>query len=194
MTQGSVSWLTHGSVCAAAGAAKARRTTAESNVRRADIGWTDGVGSRRAQGLSRTVTQPVNMTFGSRVVQACAMPCDSGDEHDLPVGAPRSQGLEGVGNPVERVAGADHGPNRLSRVHAKERSEDLGNARRLVELVGPPMETDDGDVLEQDAVCLDLGNPPPGKADDQQPAAPRDALERLVEDVAADRIVDHVRA
>ena len=60
--------------------------------------------------------------------------------------------------------------------------------------VRAPVQAHDRDVLEQDAVGLHLGDAAAGEADHEQAPVPRDALERLIEDVAADGIVDHVGA
>ena len=64
--------------------------------------------------------------------------------------------------------------------------------RRVVLAVQPPVQADDAVVLDQQVVGRRLGDPAAGEADDDDPALERDALAGLVEDVAADRVVDDV--
>ena len=63
----------------------------------------------------------------------------------------------------------------------------------LVLLVGAPVQPHHGDVLEQDAVDLHLGDRAPREADHQQASVPGDALQREVEDISSHGIVDHIR-
>jgi hypothetical protein len=56
--------------------------------------------------------------------------------------------------------------------------------------VGTPSDSDDADVVEQQAVDLHGGDLPGREADDEQPAVLLEAAQRVGEAVASDR-VDH---
>ena len=59
---------------------------------------------------------------------------------------------------------------------------------------GAPEHADHRGALEQGQVHRQLGDAAAGEADHQQAAVPGDGADGLVEQVAADRVVDHVRA
>src|SRR6266576_6243858 len=60
--------------------------------------------------------------------------------------------------------------------------------------VRPPMDSDNGNILQQNSIRLDRRNPPARETDYQQPAFRRNAFCRQIENVAAHRVVDHVRS
>ena len=64
----------------------------------------------------------------------------------------------------------------------------------VVLAVQAPVQADDAVVLDQQVVGRRLGDAAAGEPDDDEPALEGDALARLVEDVAADRVVDDVGA
>src|SRR5206468_2521591 len=66
----------------------------------------------------------------------------------------------------------------------------LARARRE----GAPKDTDDRAPLEKEQICLRARDGAAREADDEQTSLPRDAAKRLLEDVAADRVVHDVRA
>src|SRR5205814_431069 len=55
-----------------------------------------------------------------------------------------------------------------------------------------PVQADNRNVLQQDAVGFDLGNRSSSEADDQQSSFPGDAFGREIRNVAAHRIVDDI--
>src|SRR5262245_60230047 len=136
--------------------------------------------------MSRRPAPTVKATLVRSAVQGCAMLKSSlRNDDQFAVGPPRAEGLERFGHPGERIAPADDGTNGTILVHSKERLHDFGHATRLVHGVGAPVEPDDGDVLQQNAVRLDLGDAAAREPDDEESPVPCDALERLIENVAA---------
>ena len=75
---------------------------------------------------------------------------------------------------------------------AEQGGEALGDGLRLVLAIGGPVDADRGDVLDQQDIGRDLRDAALGEADHEDTAAPGDAAEAGVEDVSADRVVDHV--
>src|SRR5262245_1072907 len=65
---------------------------------------------------------------------------------------------------------------------------------RLSGLIRPPVEADDADVLDQRDVGGNLGNASGGEANNKKTALPCDRAQGSLEGIAADRIVDYIRA
>src|SRR5690606_32807484 len=101
---------------------------------------------------------------------------------------------QGFGRLLERVGVVDRRTDQPFLVPSHDLGVSASRVARVLDAAAAPVDADDGDVLEQDAVGGDRGNPAGREADDEQAAFGGDALGRQVEDVAADRVVDDVDA
>src|SRR5206468_12615157 len=102
--------------------------------------------------------------------------------------------LQGRGRVRKRVNGRDNRMHLAFFIHFEERLHGACDAGRVTFAVSAPMKSYNGDVLEQDPVCLNGRDASRSKAHDQKPSLKGDALLALVKDVSAHRIVNHIHA
>ena len=116
-------------------------------------------------------------------------------DDDLAPGLAIAQHCEGVGCFRERQwLAEDQWVDAALVVQLDEFGERSGHGRRLARHRGSPMHADDAVVLEQDVVRGCLGNPTTRETDDQITTVPADHAPRLIEHVAANRVVHDVHA
>src|SRR5574338_735593 len=144
------------------------------------------------EAVGAATARPASAPEGAGPGCAARVGAASGGEHDLAPGLPAAEVRERLRRVLERVGPEHDRPDAALLGQVEERPEDLGNRLRLVLRVGAPVEPGDLDVLEQDAVGGHARDGAAREADHDEAAVPRDALERALEDVAADRVVDHV--
>ena len=104
------------------------------------------------------------------------------------------EGSERLGGLLEREAVRDGGLELACLPPVEEHLEVLLIRRGLARREGAPKDTDDRAPLEKEQICLRARDGAAREADDEQTSLPRDAAKRLLEDVAADRVVHDVRA
>ena len=115
-------------------------------------------------------------------------------QHHLSGVAARKQRIECLAGLGQRKGFGDEGLELTLAPPSQELGEVAAHPLRVTLGLRAPDDADQRDVLDQDQIgghCLDAAR---GKTDDQHPGLPIDRAQRLVERVAADRVVDDVGA
>ena len=118
----------------------------------------------------------------------------SGCDDELSIRLARAELGESHRHVVEGIALVHDRFDRSLGVELEQRAQHLGHSLGILYTVTSPVEPHHRDVLQQNAVRFDFRDATAREPDHEQTPIPGDALQRLIEDVAPDRIVDDVSA